>query len=420
VQIQGVRDQTNFPNLTASTKVASIVSPTSFTIVIGSASTSTSYGGCVAINNGGTLLVGNLSTVVQSASVANGELTLIGLAAWAGILIGESCNAVGVFDAVTGAPLEVDGAYKVANINGTTLTLIPLPGTTLPSSLVSTNCGGAVIRRSEIRLHYVRVLKYDRQRVEVQSKASNDAAQSLSVTLTSGVTQAGVLNTGQPIPLAVVDRGSSALTTANTTAAIVPASGTSYQINIPVTAVTGTNPTLDVSIEESDDSGTNWYNVYTFPRITGVGIYRSPRLNINGNRIRYVQLVGGTTPSFTRSLNRQEMYGVVPEFRQMIDRAISLNVLNSVTTNRLVASNCSKAQLLITSAAGATVEAQVQLEGSDDNGLTWYAVGTPIATVASNTVSRVIDNIAAALLRARVSTAGTGAVLNNLLIKAYQ
>jgi hypothetical protein len=63
-------------------------------------------------------------------------------------------------------------------------------------------------------------------------------------------------------------------------------------VNIPVTAVTGTSPTMDVRIEESDDSGTNWYTVYDFPRITATGIYRSPLIPLVGNRIRYVQTIG--------------------------------------------------------------------------------------------------------------------------------
>ena len=46
VQIYGVRDQTatSFPNLTAQTAIASILSPTQFTIVIGTASTTSSAG----------------------------------------------------------------------------------------------------------------------------------------------------------------------------------------------------------------------------------------------------------------------------------------------------------------------------------------------------------------------------------------
>lgn len=46
--------------------------------------------------------------------------------------------------------------------------------------------------------------------------------------------------------------------------------GQSFTINMPVTVVTGTTPTLDLSIEESDDAGTNWRRIYDFERITAV------------------------------------------------------------------------------------------------------------------------------------------------------
>lgn len=51
VTIKGVRDQTNFPNLTTATVVASTPTTTTFTIVIGGAVTATSYGGSVILAN---------------------------------------------------------------------------------------------------------------------------------------------------------------------------------------------------------------------------------------------------------------------------------------------------------------------------------------------------------------------------------
>jgi hypothetical protein len=97
-------------------------------------------------------------------------------------------------------------------------------------------------------------------------------SQTLSTVSTVGTITAANLNT----PTLVADVASAALTTTTTTATLTPAYGIAYEVNIPVTAVTGTNPTLDITIQESDNTGTNWYNVYDFPRITAVGIYRSP------------------------------------------------------------------------------------------------------------------------------------------------
>ena len=116
-------------------------------------------------------------------------------------------------------------------------------------------------------------------------------------------------------------------TTTTTTAAITPTFGTSYEVNIPVTAVTGTSPTLDVSIEESDDNGTNWLKVYDFPRITATGIYRSPVIPMTGTRLRYVQTVGGTTPSFTRAINRVQSSLSAAPLRQLVDRSIVITTL---------------------------------------------------------------------------------------------
>lgn len=217
----------------------------------------------------------------------------------------------------------------------------------------------------------------------------------------------------------LADVASAAITTNTTTAAFTPTWGVSYQINIPVTVVTGTSPTMDVSIEESDDNGTNWFKVYDFPRITTTGIYRSPFIPNLGNRVRYVQTIGGTTPSFTRAINRnQSNYNALPQ-RQLIDRTISLTTLNS-TTPILLARDCGNAtQLIISVGAITTTAPAIQLEGSDDFGLTWYSIGTPLTAVASSTVQVTITDVNAAALRARVSTAGVGVTAGYVMIKAH-
>jgi hypothetical protein len=214
------------------------------------------------------------------------------------------------------------------------------------------------------------------------------------------------------------DIASAALTLTTTTAAISQTIGLSYEVNIPVTAVSGTTPTLDFSIEESDDTGVNWFKVYDFPRITAVGAYRSPKLPYRGNRIRYVQTVGGTTPSFTRAVNRISTMDSTTAIAQLIDRALATaQALNAVTAS-VGSQNCRTAQLVINGAAITTAPA-IQLEGSEDNGATWYAIGTPLTAVANSTVQVTIANINVSLLRGRVSTTGVTATLGYVLIKAF-
>ena len=217
----------------------------------------------------------------------------------------------------------------------------------------------------------------------------------------------------------VADVTSAALTTTTTTAAITPSAGIGYEVNIPVTVVSGTNPTLDVGIEESDDNGTNWFRVYDFPRITATGIYRSPRMPLTGTRMRYVQTVSGTTPSFTRSVNRLQINASLDCIRQLIDRTLaSTQTLNAVTSSVNV-QNCRNAQILIAAGAITTTAPALQLEGSDDNGLTWYAIGSPLTAVASTTIRATTVDVNSQLIRARVSTAGSGATLSHVLLKGF-
>jgi hypothetical protein len=247
------------------------------------------------------------------------------------------------------------------------------------------------------------------------SLAASQTLATVTAVTTVSIVNAANLNTPTPI----ADVTSAALTTTTTTAAFTPTYGITYEVNIPVTAVTGTSPTLDVSIEESDDSGTNWYKVYDFPRITAVGMYRSPTIPLVGNRVRYVQTVGGTTPSFTRAVNRlQSSYPAMP-VRQLIDRTIVLTTLGS-TTPSLISADCgNRVQLVINIGAVTTTAPALQLQGSDDNGTTWYSIGTPLTAVASSTVQLTVTDINSQLTRAIVTTAGVGVTAGYVTIKAH-
>jgi hypothetical protein len=199
VVIYGIRDQAaaSFPNLTTATAVASVVDAVTFTIVIGTASTVTSYGGYVARVNGGNLMsaLGAVTMAAQAAvlsTLADGtrQLVLTGSANWAGLSIGDMINLVGCRDAVAGASLNIDGPWKVANSATTALTLVlPFPGQRdLPADFASINCGGGVIKRTCLRLSFVRVFDYERLRVEALTRPASDAAASLPVNVQNTVT----------------------------------------------------------------------------------------------------------------------------------------------------------------------------------------------------------------------------------------
>lgn len=228
------------------------------------------------------------------------------------------------------------------------------------------------------------------------------------VVLNSGTVTAS----GSQIPVTVADIASAALTTSTTTAAITPAQGISYQVNIPVTAVTGGSPTLDVSIEESDDAGTNWFKVYDFPRITAAGMYRSPAITLVGNRVRYVQTVGGTTPSFTRSLNRLQSHNPAQFLRQLINRTIDPNTLNS-TSAVLGVADATNFNVLIRCTAQTTA-ATITLQFSHDN-VNWHTT-TNTLTTAVGFAHLKVQNEKWAFVRGIVSAAGTGITLGEFQI----
>lgn len=190
----GPRDAaTNFPALAAATAITAIIDPTTIQVVWGPAVTAVSYGGYIARVNGGNLMssLGGNAIAVQSAAVSTlpgGQrlLTLVGSGNWAGLVIGDYTNGVGIRNAVDGATLGIDGTYRVRNFATTTLELEPIGATVLPADFVAVNCGGAIIKRTSLRLHYVRLFDYERERVEVLARPSGDVASGVPVVLQGG------------------------------------------------------------------------------------------------------------------------------------------------------------------------------------------------------------------------------------------
>ena len=190
VQIVGVRDQAaaSFPNLTTPTVVSSTPTSTTFTIVIGTASTVTSYGGAVILCNGQVTQQGLIAQAIQSvARDASGLVTLVGSATWAGFGgVGEYVNIYGVRDNTTGADLGVDGVYKVHNAATTTLILEPVKDLSgayvlngsgqavTPTGAVinTTNAGGCVILRTTLRSHDIVLATYTQSQIKIMGQGS--------------------------------------------------------------------------------------------------------------------------------------------------------------------------------------------------------------------------------------------------------
>ena len=173
VTIYGARDQTNFPNITTATVVASVVNATTFTIVWGTASSTTTYGGFVSRSNGGQPIQGLSTQVAQSASRTNNLLTVIGSGTWAGFVVGDLVNIHGARTSTIDQ--GIDGAYRVRHMATTTLILEPI-GAASVADFVSVNIGGAIIKRTDLRLSYIKLHKYNKIRTEIAPKPTSELA----------------------------------------------------------------------------------------------------------------------------------------------------------------------------------------------------------------------------------------------------
>lgn len=413
VQVTGARDQANFPNLTAQTAVLSIVSPTQFTCVIGAAVTASSAGGSVYKVQGSQLAPGIFTNAIQSISRTGNTLIVVTSATISGMNAGETISLHGCDATSMGL---YDGPYKVLRVTTTTAYL-----ESVGADFGSINCGGSLIKRTDARLHFIKMGDYTRNAVEISNaRGIVDTSKAMTVNVANSIAVAsGTISTvtasNTASPGFVVDLASAAITTTTTTAAITPSFGCSMWFSIPVTVVTGTSPTLDVSIEVAEDiTPTNWYRVYDFPRITATGVYRSPLLPYNGSRVRYVQTVGGGTPSFTRTLNRYQPSIQAPALTQFIDRTIVLTTLNSVTPTYFC-DGCTIFNVNVT-ATTVTTPPVLALEGSDD-GVKFYVITTEIQTVANTATTMSVSGFSPRFVRVRVVTAGVSATLDNIVIK---
>lgn len=232
---------------------------------------------------------------------------------------------------------------------------------------------------------------------------SANANLNVAATITSGTVNA-VTNANLGIPNTVTDVASAAIAVTTTTAAFTPTNGSSYNVEISVTAASGTAETMQTSIQESQDAGTNWYTVYSFPVITATGFYTSPVLMLGGNRLRYVQTITGSTPSFTRSITRLQGSQQIPSYyRNLFDSTINPTSTNS-TTAVLNVENMNTYTAIINQGAGGSA-VSFALDGSDDN-VNWVsAISTVNGVVGGSTpVTMSYAGSAFRFIRARVIT----------------
>ena len=456
----GVRDQaaTAFANLTTAAKVASIVSPTAITIIWGSSGTATSYGGYMSRVQGGAAQNGAIAQVLQSVSISSGVLTVTGNTTWAGLVIGDLVDIYGVRSSVDGSDLGIDGVYKVRNLATSTLTLETVTGGPSPADLVSTNCGGGVIKRSDLRVSAIRIFEYIRERVEFAPRPSTDAVAAVQTNVAGGSINASTI--ASAVPSLGVSSGST-----NSTLAVSIGSGVS-QVDQSATAFAGTgavNGTVVASARggasvisaeinvtaftigaasyvyfklQESSGGTNFTDIWMSENVSATGIIRVPPIVVGGRR-RWVCYSGGggASTTVTATITSLELppgsYPVLRQYRDfadvnhgiMINNSFNATTLNDFastlkTTPPVVVEGCKKIAASVYNFAGGFATSPVLTLELSTNNSHWFSSGQSMTITGVGAFSCSADNNGFRYARLKVSTAGTattGSFTNNVL-----
>lgn len=97
----------------------------------------------------------------------------------------------------------------------------------------------------------------------------------------------------------------SATKTATYTSPVIACGAGTIRVDLNVTAVSGTTPTLSVQYQTRRDSADSWVNVGSAIVQNSVGVKRAVIAGCD-RQVQAVVTIGGTTPSFTFTLIADE------------------------------------------------------------------------------------------------------------------
>lgn len=254
VQVYGVRDATNFPNLTAQTVVGSAPTATTFTVIIGSSSTTSSVGGMV-FRNEGSVLSTAIAANIQSIARTNNVLVFTFNTTVTSPLPGEYWH----FWGAESAAQAYEGAYKVLRATGST---VEVESTGADFGSITT--GGAFIKRTDVRLHFIRELDFTRHYTEIIGGKGNttDINNAVPVSITGSASLATTGSTTNTPTTGTTQISLNSAASTNATSSKTTA-GTLYEIS--ATNMTATTKFLKL------------YNLATAPTVgTSVPILTLP------------------------------------------------------------------------------------------------------------------------------------------------
>lgn len=439
IGIFGIKDQANFANLTTATAVASVLNSNQITIAFGASATASSYGGTVVRFQQNTTPTFATSSIQTITTLSNGRTQVTFAASQGTFTIGESICLTGLVDS-GGNPLTAyEGLYRVAATSTTTfqMELEPLQSQASPST---TTVGGTLLAAPDWRVHFTRGQAHGRTVVEIESGRGHARQQSavpvtwggnipaVNLSSISGTSASSMLDPSSSARslgvflsfagAGVADKASGAVSSSTNSGSIANTQGQVLCGLVNVTAATGTNPTLDVVLQESYDGGTTWQDAYHLQRLIGTGTTLIPPIVVS-SRFRWDYRLTGTSPSFTFAITTMRS-SIAPAGieRVFYDRSITPNTLNATGTAQYI-EGCRTFGLVVVSAAAGTVAPTYGLQFSTDAANWWTAAATVAGTTTASTQAAAVTcPFAPKYVRPIVTAAGTGATLTHLAITA--
>jgi len=462
IVINGIRDTLNFPNATTM-NVQSVPNATTFTAFIGTTTTGTSAGGYVGLCDANGIIPGVSFPSVQSITRTSNALQITLASNPSALTSGETIHLYGC-DA--GSMGLYDGAYKVARINGSIVVV-----DSVGPDIAPTNCGGGILKRTDFRVHMVRLNDFLRHTIEVSSNGSGDSSKGIPVSGVVGVSGA-VAVTGT-VGVSSISGGTVSVSSGSVTldggyigsidSPIIIGGGFIDNINNPVevsgnvdinsnanpltifkdnqnysSSFGGTYTTSSfeylqafggdcitvsanvstltgsayIYVYDSPDQGVTYHYKYTIGPIVQVGVYSSPILSIPSNYIQlHVEPAAGSsiTVTTTTVYSNKEPTSII----KFSTKSFNPNTLNS-TTPIIDCSSVKDFHISIRNSAQ-TSPATITVEFSHDQ-INWWPSPITISTI-NGTVRVNKANELWSYVRARVTSAGSGITMQDITIK---
>src|SRR5271166_579094 len=211
---------------------------------------------------------------------------------------------------------------------------------------------------------------------------------------------------------------SAARTTSGSSAITQGAPNNQAVFNLQVTAVSGTNPTLDLVFQESYDNGTTWVDQWHWERVTATGQFATPNLVMDTAKFRFVWTIGGATPSFTFSVTSNQGTQVGQVIKRFFDRTINLNSGGSSTAS-FFTDGCKNYQFTLNDSACSGFPVLTLYQSED--GTNFAATNSVLTTSAAGTfVTSPMAATAGHWSEVQVTSAGTGCTLGYVALRCTQ